>query len=122
MVESFDTETVLALLGSNRRRGHWEPPDEVRVIACMGGAEIDLREADLLEGTTRIVCLALMGGVKIIVPTDVEVSARGMGLMGGFPIRRHRPPDPGAPRVEVRGLALMGGVDLRIVRPRSEME
>lgn len=77
-----ETAHVLALLGGADRRGAWAPADRVRVVAIMGGAKLDLREAELLEGETEITVFALMGGVQILVPDDVHVEADGIGLMG----------------------------------------
>lgn len=111
-----ETAHVLALLGGADRRGAWAPADRVRVVAIMGGAKLDLREAELLEGETEITVFALMGGVQILVPDDVHVEADGIGLMGGFGQAHHRADDPDAPRLRVRGIAIMGGVELK-VRP-----
>ncbi len=65
---------------------------------------------------------ALMGGVQIIVPEDIDVDVAGIGLMGGFDHSATGPGKPGAPRLKVIGLALMGGVNVkrRPARQRGE--
>jgi hypothetical protein len=112
--EERESETVLALLGGATRHGAWEPAEVVRAVAVMGGIKLDFRDADLLEGETLVHCLALMGGVEILVPPDVNADVQGTGLMGGFPAFRHRAPDPDAPTLRIRGVALMGGVDVKV--------
>ena len=109
-----ESETVLALMGGSVRQGAWEPAARVLAISVMGGVKLDFREADLLEGETFVHCFALMGGVEIVVPPDVNVEVQGIGLLGGFPALRWRAADPSAPVLRIRGVALMGGVDVKV--------
>jgi hypothetical protein len=105
---------VVAVLGGSGRKGSWEPPALLRVLAVMGGVELDFREADLLEGTTEVEVVAFMGGVNIVVPPDVDVQANGVGLLGGFASVSSQAPEPDAPRIEIRGWAVMGGVEVKV--------
>jgi len=105
---------VFAVMSGARRRGHWEPPARLYVTALMGGADLDFREADLLEGVSEVVVLALMGGVNIIVPPELDVEVNGVGLLGGFPHLSRRSDDHDAPLLRIRGLALMGGVNVKV--------
>jgi hypothetical protein len=111
-------QTVFAFMGGSSRRGSWEPAARVDCTAIMGGVNIDLREADLIEGTTTIRCFALWGGINIIVPPDVDVDAAGTGILGAFEHvdQRALEESEGAPvpLVRVEGLALMGGVSIRV--------
>jgi len=101
-------------MGGAFRKGNWEPAEHVRIFALMGGVDLDFREASLLEGVTEVEVLALMGGVRIILPRDIDVEAQGSGFMGGFEHIVHRSGSPGAPLVRIRGLAVMGGVEIKI--------
>lgn len=110
----------MAFLGGSTRKGSWEPPALLRVVAFMGGVELDFREADLLEGETVVEILAFMGGVNIVVPPDVQLQAHGTGLLGGFQSASNHAPDPDAPRLRISGLALMGGVEVKVKKlPRG---
>jgi hypothetical protein len=91
-----EESSVVALLGGSARKGSWEPPARLRVLAVMGGVELDFREADLYEGETFVDVLAIMGGVSIIVPPDIDVDADGQGFLGGT--RRGRRRSPAADR------------------------
>lgn len=105
---------MVAVLGGSSRKGSWEPPARLRVLALMGGVELDFREADLLEGDTEVEVLALMGGVQITVPPDVDVQASGIGFLGGFSSASSQAAEPDAPRLKISGWAVLGGVDVKV--------
>ncbi len=109
--------TVIAVMGEAVRKGPWEPPARLRVFAVMGGVELDFREATLLEGETVVEILAVMGGVNIIVPPDIDVHTSGMGFLGGFGSVSHHATEPGAPILHIKGLAFMGGVEVKVQKP-----
>jgi hypothetical protein len=108
------TGFAVAFMGGSLRNGQWEPPDTLYALAFMGGVELDFREAALLEGTTDVVALALMGGIKITVPDDIDVEVNGFGFMGGFEhVSRHEPGGE-RPLLRIRGVAIMGGVSVKV--------
>jgi hypothetical protein len=112
-------QTIVAIMGGAVRRGIWTPPRNLNVIAVMGGAELDFREAALAPGVTEITVFAVMGGVEITVPPGLSVEVNGMAVMGGFEHRAGSPPptDPNAPVLRIGGFALMGGVEIRSLYP-----
>lgn len=59
------------------------PPAYV-AFAMMGGVHLDLRHARFSGPAATIHAYALMGGIEIIVPEDIEVDVAGIGFMGGF--------------------------------------
>lgn len=112
---------AVAILSGFERRGRWTVPRRFSCFAFMGGGDIDLREANFAAGEVEIHCVAIMGGVQVIVPPGVEVVVRGIGVMGGFEHPRDDgPPDPGAPRVIIGGVAFWGGVGVARKLPRGE--
>ena len=114
-------QTFVAVMGGMERKGSWDLSRRNNLIAVMGGAELDLREARFGPGVTEVSIFALMGGVNITVPPGVRVDVSGFALMGGFGTsgRVPRMDDPHAPVLRVTGFALMGGVNVR-VRLRGE--
>jgi hypothetical protein len=106
--------TILALMSGARRRGVWEPPENLRVLSLMGGVELDFREAEFLDGVTEVVILAVMGGVSVVAPPGVDVEADGVGFMGEFTHLTHRSPHPDSPVLRIRGFSLRGGVSVNI--------
>jgi len=112
---------AVAVLSGFERRGRWTVPKHFTCFTFMGGGELDLREANFADREVEINCVAIMGGVNIIVPPGVEVVVRGIGIMGGFDHRESGVPgEPGAPRVIVNGFALMGGVSVERKLTREE--
>src|SRR3954466_11925385 len=85
-------------------QGPWTVPKRFNGFAFMGGGEIDLREANFADREVVVNCVAVMGGINVVVPPGVEVVVRGIGVMGGFDHREEgRAGDPGAPRVIITG-------------------
>ncbi|WP_151476533.1 DUF1707 SHOCT-like domain-containing protein [Streptomyces albicerus] len=101
----------VAIMSGFERKGRWTMPRRFNSFAFWGGGVIDLREANFADGEVVVNCVAIMGGIQVIVPPGVEVVVRGIGIMGGFDHREEGVPgDPGAPRVIVTGFAFWGGV------------
>ncbi|MFG1670648.1 DUF1707 domain-containing protein [Streptomyces sp. Y7] len=111
----------VAVLSGFQRKGRWTVPRRFNCFAFWGGGEIDLREANFADGVVEINCVAIMGGVEVVVPPGVEVEVRGIGIMGGFDHREDGAPgDPGAPRVIVTGFAFWGGVGVERKLTRTQ--
>lgn len=105
---------ALAILGGFDRKGSWIVPRHLRVVAVMGGGQLDLREAKLGAGITEIEILTVWGGVEIFVPDGVRVEVTGMAVMGGFSVRGAQATEnPHAPVLRISGLAVMAGVDIK---------
>ncbi|MFF0680722.1 DUF1707 domain-containing protein [Streptomyces tendae] len=114
---------AVAVMSGFQRKGRWTVPRRFNSFAFWGGGDIDLREADFAAGEVVINCVAIMGGVNVIVPPGVEVIVRGIGIMGGFDHSEEGVPgDPGAPRVIVTGFAFWGGVGVERKVTRAERQ
>ncbi|WP_353942827.1 DUF1707 domain-containing protein [Streptomyces sp. HUAS MG91] len=113
----------VGILSGFERKGRWTAPSRFDCVAVMGGGELDLREANFESRETVINCVAIMGGVNVIVPPGVEVVVRGIGIMGGFDQSESGVPgDPGAPRVVITGFAFWGGVGVERKLPKAERQ
>ncbi|WP_031478386.1 DUF1707 SHOCT-like domain-containing protein [Streptomyces bicolor] len=113
----------VAVMAGFQRKGRWTAPRRFNCFAFWGGGEIDLREANFADREIEINCVAIMGGVQVIVPPGVEVVVRGIGIMGGFDHREDGVPgDPGAPRVIVTGFAFWGGVGVERKMTRAQRQ
>lgn len=107
---------VFAVWGGASRSGRWIPARNNIAIGVMGGVELDFREALLGPGVTEVYAVAVMGGIEIIVPPDVQVECDGMAIMGGFEHVESASanPDPAQPVLRIRGFATMGGVEVDV--------
>lgn len=109
--EGRPSQWGVAVMSGFERKGRWTVPRRFNSVAFWGGGVIDLREANFAAGEVVVNCVAIMGGVTVVVPPGVEVVVRGIGIMGGFDHGQEGVPgDPGAPRVVVTGFAFWGGV------------
>src|SRR4051812_12543060 len=114
---------AVAVMSGFQRKGRWTVPRRFNCFAFWGGGELDLREANFADGEVEINCVAIMGGVQVIVPPGVEVVVRGIGIMGGFDhAEQGVPGEPGAPRVVVTGFAFWGGVGVERKVTRAERQ
>ncbi|MDO0933501.1 DUF1707 domain-containing protein [Streptomyces sp. DG2A-72] len=114
---------AVAVMSGFQRKGRWTVPRRFNCFAFWGGGEIDLREANFADREVEINCIAIMGGMGVIVPPGVEVVVRGIGIMGGFDQREEGVPgEPGAPRVIVTGFAFWGGVGVERKLTRAEKQ
>ncbi|MGI5951358.1 MAG: DUF1707 SHOCT-like domain-containing protein [Brooklawnia sp.] len=108
----------VGVLGGMDRAGDWVVAPHHTSLAFWGGGTIDLRDAVFTSPETTITCIAVMGGIEVIVPPEMEVRVTGFGLLGGFgwekvhQARQQRQAPEGAPRVIIQGLGLMGGVEV----------
>ena len=114
---------AVAVMSGFQRKGRWRVPRRFNCFAFWGGGELDLREANFADREVEINCVAIMGGMNVIVPPGVEVVVRGIGIMGGFDHREEGVPgEPGAPRVVITGFAFWGGVGVERKLTKAERQ
>ncbi|MEU4210466.1 DUF1707 domain-containing protein [Streptomyces sp. NPDC026206] len=101
---------AIGVMGGFQRRGGWTVPRLFTAFVFWGGGEIDLREARFEDREVVVRCIAIMGGMQVIVPPGLDVYVGGVGIMGGFDDNATGPGTPGSPTVRVTGLAFWGGV------------
>jgi Domain of unknown function (DUF1707)/Cell wall-active antibiotics response 4TMS YvqF len=105
---------VVAILGGSSRRGRFRLAADTRVLALLGGADLDLRQAQIESADSTLTAIAALGGVNIVVPEGVDVEVDGIAILGGKDYKPGRePPQPGAPRLRIRALAFLGGIEVR---------
>lgn len=117
--EVRERQILVAIMGGVDRKGPWVPAQKTIIIAFMGGAALDFREARLPPGVTEVEIFAMMGGVEILVPPNVVVDSSGIAIMGAFEDGPGRtaglPAD--APVIRIGGFVMMGGVEVTVRLP-----
>lgn len=110
---------LTAIMGGLEKKGAWVCPRNVTVSALMGGADIDLREAEMAPGVTEMFVTAFMGGVDIIVPPWLSVEVDATAILGGFEELHRAPatPEPDRRVLRITGVAIMGGVSIETRLP-----
>ena len=119
---SDDTLNIFVMMGGVKRISTSQHFRGGEVTAFMGGAQVDLRQANIAPGEeASLDVFAVMGGCEIIVPSSWAVVTPIVPIMGGVDDKR-LPPVPGsvesvpgkpAPRLVLRGLLLMGGIEIK---------
>jgi hypothetical protein len=105
---------IISVMSGTERRGRWRLARETNVVCVMGGAELDLRHAELEDLDSTITVVAVMGGAEITVPEGVDVDVEGFAFMGGKEFRPGRTaPPPSAPSVRIKAYAFLGGIEVR---------
>lgn len=104
---------VLALLSGQSRRGLWEVPRHLRVLAVFGSVELDLREALIPGGEVEIEIQAYFGSVQVLLPPGVRVTLEGEALAGDYSLRSDPTVDlpPDAPHIRLTGGAHFASVE-----------
>lgn len=117
---------VVSIFSENRKKGRWELPRHMRVLAIFGSATIDLRQAFVGPGVSVIEALTIFGNIEIIVPPEIAVECDGDAIMGTFTLKRSRrgpaslPAPLGAPVVRVIGDAYFASVTVQVKAPREK--
>jgi hypothetical protein len=114
-VAGVERERAVAIMGGVERRGHWVVPEHFSVLCLMGGAELDLRQAQFSAREVTLTINTFMGGATVIVNRSTNVVVQGTGIMGGYSAPRSGPDDTlgaDSPTVRIKGVAIMGGVDV----------
>lgn len=108
-----EPEKHLAILGGFERKGVWTVPAAMSIVAVLGGANLDLRQASFAATSCQLTVNAVMGGVNLIVPPDVRVIFSMVSVLGGHnDDKGNATASADAPTLVIKGLCLMGGVNV----------
>jgi len=94
----------------------------VIVVSLIGGADLDLSQAQLAAPEVTLTKVSLLGGVSITVPPGIWVDAPGFSLLGGTSADAGPEPGPGAPTVHIRAFSLLGGTRIYRGGPASQRQ
>lgn len=108
----LDTVSVFGGIKKNIVSKHFKGGE---IVTIMGGAEINLSQADI-QGTVIIDVTQVFGGTKLIVPPQWKVSSDLAALFGG--IEDKRPLMAAGTQSDdkvliLRGTSIFGGIDIR---------
>jgi hypothetical protein len=114
---------LVAIMGGCERKGRWRLAERATSINVMGGADLDLNEAELAADHVELTVFALMGGADIRVPDDLHVDLSEFAFMGGNSVApAGAATRPGGPVLRLRLISIMGGSNLKRGPRRSRAE
>lgn len=112
--ESDDVVSLVASMAGREFRSSAAALRSIAALAFMGGIEIDLRNADIVDGAT-LDLRAIMGGIDVIVPEGWRVETATSAFLGGVGSRVN--PDAvgdDAPLLLVEASAMLGGIEIHV--------
>jgi predicted membrane protein len=112
-VTSGSISTIWAILGVQKEKVTTRNYTGGRIIAFMGGCELDLTKADMENGPAELEIIVMWGGIEIKVPEGWEVVGNTVPIMGGADIKTKAV--SGGRKLIVNGLAIMAGIDIKSV-------
>lgn len=82
-------------------------------VTVFGGTEINLVNADI-HNTVNLECVAVFGGLKLIVPKNWEVRTDATSIFGGIEDKRFTAVEvvPENKTLVITGTVLFGGIDI----------
>src|SRR5436309_8906924 len=80
------------------------------VVAILGGGDLDLSVSPP-GPDPRLTAMALVAGIKILVPHGTRVSMSGFGLFGGRAVKVSQQGE--GPEIRMRLWVLFGGIEVR---------
>lgn len=109
--ESLD---IISVFGGASRMIHSENFRGGEIITFMGGAEINLTQADI-HGKVELEVIAVLGGVKLIVPAHWLVVSEMITVMGGMEDQRMQPENSARSGkvLVIKGTAVLGGIEIK---------
>jgi hypothetical protein len=108
-----DYSTLFAALGGVERRNTSKAFEGADLTAVFGGAELDLRDAEIVDRPARINAVALFGGAEVIVPRDWNVRMDVLPILGGASDDRPRREEQhDSVDLEVTGFVAFGGISV----------
>jgi len=106
----IDATTVFGAIHKNILSKNFKGGD---ITIFMGGAEINLSQADI-QGTAAIDITQIMGGTKIIVPANWEVRSQLTSVFGNIEDKRQNISSTDPEKVLIiDGSSVFGGIEIR---------
>jgi len=110
------TQWHFSPIGGISRSGQWRMAPKTVSVTLIGGASLDLGEAELEAPEVVLTKISIIGGVHLRVPPGIRVEVSGFSLIGGQSLDIDDAP-PGSPTVRVRHFGIIGGLTARSTRP-----
>jgi len=108
--------TLVSILGSNSRHGHWKMPTLLKVFGILGHCELDLREAEFEDGVSVLYVGCVLGNVDIVVPPNMNIDVTGSGIAGVFTqetdARSQAPMGVPEKTLRISGISCLGTVNI----------
>lgn len=114
--DSIDDSQILqslSLFSGSEIKSRSNPLKGGSVTAIFGGAEIDLRDAVILDEQITLELTSIFGGVSLKVPHNVQVQVSGVPIFGGWEDNTlHQEETDRQPIILIKCVSIFGGVEI----------
>jgi predicted membrane protein len=108
-------DTISFLSGVDHKT-HSQNLEGGSVTSILGGAEINLSDAEMSDDYMELHVLALMGGIDIRVPLHWQVNSRAIPILGGVSNETNclaEKLNMKKKTLIIKGIAIMGGINIK---------
>ena len=107
------TQWHVSPLGGFSRKGRWRVAPSTIIVTLLGGADLDLTDAEFAGVEARLTKVSVIGGTKITVPPNVRVAVSGFSLIGSQNVDVGHDTESDAPVLHVKAFSILGGIEVR---------
>jgi predicted membrane protein len=110
-ISNLDFLNVTAILGGTKKIIVSKNFQGGEILTFMGGAEINLVQADI-QGRAVLDVSQVMGGIKLLVPANWTVISEMAVILGGIDDKRLLVTQAQDKILVIKGTSLMGGLEI----------
>lgn len=111
--DRFNTITGIAFFSGFNRKLNSKAFRWGRITALFGGAEIDLRKAELNKEGADLELNAVFGGIEMKIPDNWDIELTSSAIFGGVGNKSSNPAGGEGRNLRIKANAVFGGINIK---------